>query len=366
MRHLLVPLALLTALAAHADTVQLRDNAPDRHVVVKGDTLWDISGKFLRDPWRWPEVWQLNRDSIKNPHRIYPGDVVVLDRSGGQPRLSVQAGGDLPSVRLSPGARATALEDEAIPAIPIRAIHAFLAQPRVVEAGTLDASPYVLGTNAERVVLGAGDEVFATGGPAGVMRWNVVRPGKALKDPETGDTLGFEVEYLGDARTVAPGAPQRLRLTRSVQEIVPRDKIVAADDSLPFEFVPRAPGRPIEARIVSAYAAVADTGRYQTVVLNRGARDGLEPGHVLAIFREGRAVKLGKDEIERMTWVDRNAGGTGNGAWLYSDARSDRAVKLPDARSGLVMVYRVFDRVAYALIMQSDGAVHLLDRVRNP
>ncbi len=188
MRQLVVSLALMLAAPAFADTLKLQDNAPDKYVVVKGDTLWDISGKFLKDPWRWPQIWNLNRDEIKNPHWIYPGDLIVLDRSGQEPRLSLVKNdkGDMPTIKLSPTVRATQIGGEAIPAIPIHVIHPFLVQPRVVAKGEMDDAPYILGTNAERVVLGAGDEAFATGGKAGVTRWNVLRPGKTLKDPETG------------------------------------------------------------------------------------------------------------------------------------------------------------------------------------
>ena len=396
MRQLIVSLALMLAAPAFADTLKLQDNAPDRYVVVKGDTLWDISGKFLKDPWRWPQIWNLNRTEIKDPHWIYPGDLIVLDRSGKEPRLSLVKGDKhgMTHVKLSPGMRATDIGGDAIPAIPIRVIHPFLAQPRVVAKDAMDGAPYILGTNAERVVLGAGDDAFATGGPADVTRWNVLRPGKALKDPETGELLGYEVEYLGDARTVTAGAPQKIRITQSAQEILPKDKLVAADDTTTFEYLPRAPEAQVNARIISAYGGLSDSGRYQTVVLNRGGRDGLEPGHVLAVYREGQAVKLTRDEKEKMVWANEKSGVPGGGAWLYNDVRclkdnskvtydqiaearqafrstcltanDDRSVKLPDARSGLVMVYRVFDRVSYALIMQSDGPVYLLDTARNP
>lgn len=391
-----VTAALLFAMPAKADEVKLQDNAPEKYVVVKGDTLWDISGRFLKDPWRWPEVWNLNREEIKNPHWIYPGDMVVLDRSGGKPRLKLVTGSKngMRTVKLSPGVRASDMGNDAIQTIPARVIYPFLSQPRVVAEDALSNAPFILGTNEERVVLGTGDDAFATGGKEGVTRWNVLRPGKTLKDPETGEVLGHEVEYLGDARTVLAGAPQKIRITQSIQEILPKDKLVEADASMTFEYVPRAPDKQVNGRIISAYGGISDSGRYQTVVINRGKRDGLEPGHVLAVYREGRAVELSKDEKEKMTWVADKQGVPNGGAWLYSDVRclkenskvtydqsadvrnafrntclgldSDTTVKLPDARSGLVMVYRVYDRVSYALIMQSERPVYLLDNVKNP
>jgi len=397
VRQLVVSLAMLLAMPALADTLQLQDNAPDKYVVVKGDTLWDISARFLKSPWRWPEIWNLNREEVKNPHWIYPGDLIVLDRSGAEPRLTLVKGGasGLPTVKLSPGVRASEIGGGAIPTIPIRVIHPFLAQPRVVSAGEFDTAPFILGSNTERVILGSGDDAFATGGKPGVTRWSVLRPGKELSDPETGEILGYEVEYLGDARTLVEGAPQKIRITQSAREIMPRDILVEADDSTTFEYMPRAPEQPIQGRIISAYGGMTDSGRYQTVVINRGAQHGLEPGHVLAVYREGQAVTLSRDEQERMAWVvDKTSAVPEGGAWLYSDVRclkqdskvtynqsvnmqsafrntcldnrNENAIKLPDTHSGLVMVYRVFDKVAYALIMQSDGPVYLLDTVRNP
>jgi hypothetical protein len=396
VRQLIVSLALLLAAPAVADTLKLQDNAPDHYVVVKGDTLWDISGRFLKDPWRWPQIWNMNRAEIRNPHWIYPGDTVVLDRSGKEPRLSLVKGDKrgMQTVKLSPGSRETLIEGDAIKAIPSRVIHPFLVQPRVVPHGVFDQAPFILGSNVERVVLGAGDDAYATGGKPGETRWSVLRPGKALNDPETGEALGHEVEYLGDARTLVEGAPQKIRITHSVREILPKDKLVKADDSAAFEYIPHAPDADIRGRIISAYGGLSDSGHYQTVVINRGSREGLEPGHVLAVYREGQAVTLSRDEKANMAWVGDKAGAPGSGAWLYQDVRclqddgkvtydqiaevnssfrktclgnsSDRDVKLPDARSGLVMVYRVYDRVSYALIMQSDGPVYLLDTVRTP
>ncbi len=397
VRQLVVSLAMLLAMPALADTLQLQDNAPDKYVVVKGDTLWDISARFLKSPWRWPEIWNLNREEVRNPHWIYPGDLIVLDRSGAEPRLTLVKGAasGLPTVKLSPGVRASEIGGGAIPTIPIRVIHPFLAQPRVVSAGEFDTAPFILGSNTERVILGSGDDAFATGGKAGVTRWSVLRPGKELSDPETGEILGYEVEYLGDARTLVEGAPQKIRITQSAREIMPRDILVEADDSTTFEYMPRAPEQPIQGRIISAYGGMTDSGRYQTVVINRGAQHGLEPGHVLAVYREGQAVTLSRDEQERMAWVaDKTSAVPEGGAWLYSDVRclkqdskvtynqtvnmqsafrntcldnrNENSIKLPDAHSGLVMVYRVFDKVAYALIMQSEGPVYLLDTVRNP
>ncbi|MGO9444119.1 MAG: LysM peptidoglycan-binding domain-containing protein [Thiobacillaceae bacterium] len=383
------------ALPAVADELQLRDDAPEKYSVVKGDTLWDISGHFLKSPWRWPEIWRMNKAEIENPHWIYPGDLIVLDRSGAQPQLRLVPGDHhgLETTKLSPYALETKIETNAIPTIPISVIHPYLVQPRVVPAGDLDRAPFILGTNDERMVLATGDTAYATGGPSGATRWNVLRPGGALRDPETGELLGYEVEYLGDAHTVVPGAPQKILITQAVQEILPRDKLLPADDTTPFEYAPHGPENRVLGRIISAYGAITDSGRFQTVVINRGTKDGIDPGEVLAIYRNGETVKLSKDEQKNIAWLAKGAG-VPNNAWLTNDVRClskggkvnydepvDTAdvyrseclnsadaslIKLPDNRSGLLMVYRVYDKVSYALIMQSDQAVHLLDVVRNP
>lgn len=424
VRRLVASLALLLALPAMADTLALRDNAPDQYVVVKGDTLWGISGRFLKDPWRWPEIWNLNRKTIKDPHWIYPGDRVVLDRSGATPRLTLVKGdaSGLPTVRLSPGARVTEISDEAIPPIPIGAVQAFLKQPLVIEPGQLDNSPRVLGTNEDRVILAAGDTAWATSDGSATRNWQIYRQGQALRNPDNGELLGHEAVYLGDAETTLPGDPQRLLITRTSQEVVVNDRILPARQDSVFEFVPHAPEQPVSGKVISAYGGegLTNAGRYQTVVINRGARDGIEPGHVLAVHRAGRLVKNEKTADGRQRWVfmDSDCIKPGEqvshdqfhdvrktmqpcdgaqvqaGPWAYMDVGCikpgkkvsfdqffdpkdvyDRAcvekkqadtLQLPDVRTGLVMVYRVFDRVAYALVMQSERPVYLLDTVKNP
>ncbi len=390
--------AAMSSLPAHGENIQLQSNAPDRYTVVKGDTLWHISGKFLKKPWLWPRIWGLNKDTIKNPHWIYPGDIVVLDRSGPEPRLSVIQSGShgLPVVKINPEERITPIENAAIPTIPMSAIQPFLSQPRVVEKGGLDHAPFILGTNQERMILGEGDDVYATGGPAGVKRWNILRMGPPLKDPVSGEVLGYEVKYLGDARTIREGAPQKLLITRSVEEIKPGDKLEPAQNVNVFEYVPSAPAKPVDGRIIAAYGGFAEPARYQTVVVDLGRRNGLVPGNVLAIYRTGAAVKLTSAQRKDLAWVGGAEGGAKpkDGAWLESDIRClastghvswssspsqdafrttclttsspGDSVKLPDARSGLLMVYEVFDKVSYGLILDADGPVYLLDTVKNP
>lgn len=326
-------LASLISLSSYADELRLQNNAPTRYVVVKGDTLWDISGRFLRDPWKWPQIWRMNKDEIKNPHWIYPGDIVVLDRSGTTPRLSLLRSDKTRTVKLSPKIRGTAIEDTGIPPIPASAINAFINQPYVMEKDALNNAPRILGAQEDRMILGAGDQAYATSDDSKTTNWKILRPGKALVDPDTKEVLGYEVEYLGEARTIVPGNPQRIMITAASQEIEAKDRLKATDETYSFRYVPHAPNVTINGRVISAYGGLAEAGQYTTIVINKGARDGLDEGTVLAVYKNG-----GKAE----------------------------GITLPDSRTGLIMVYRVFGKVSYALVMQTTRPVNLLDFVRNP
>ena len=427
MRTLLLIAALGLSAPTWADQVQLRSDAPDRHVVVKGDTLWDISEKFLQDPWLWPEVWQLNREEIKNPHLIYPGDVVLLTIEDGKPRLSLAAGGRFgETIRLSPSVRgeAIATREQGIPAIPLRAIQPFMSRAGVIDPGALDKAPKLLGAADERVLMMRSDVVYATAGDGNTSNWHIVRPGKDLVDPDSKETLGFEAVHVGDARTLVAGNPQTLTITRGHMEIARGDKLIPASDGDLDGMVPRAPGKPVEGKIISAFGGLEASGRHATVVLNKGARDGLEAGHVLAIYHEGRVVESEEKPARRVRYADTKCLKPGASisydqfydpkevfedcpepapqniaqnprAWRFVDVgclkpgakvnafeffnpnevykphcrpgdEKAEALKLPDARIGLAFVYKVHEKVSYALILQSDGPIYLLDAVRNP
>ncbi len=328
-----VLLAGLMSLTSYADELQLQKNAPSRYTVVKGDTLWDISGRFLRDPWKWPQIWGMNRAEIKNPHWIYPGDIVVLDRSGKNPRLSLQRSGRLQTVKLSPRVRATSMDEMGIPPIPASAINAFIKQPFVMGEDALDKAPRILAAQEDRMMLGGGDLAYATNDGSDTTDWKVLRPGKVLIDPDTKEVLGYEVMYLGEARTQVKGDPQRILITSAAQEIQAKDRLIPADDNYSFRYVPHAPAGNIDGKVVSVYGGLSEAGQFTTIIINKGSRDGIDEGTVLAAYKNGGKV----DDIT-----------------------------LPDARSGLVMVYRVFDKVAYALVMQTKRPINKLDFVRNP
>lgn len=372
-KYIITPLLFCClALPAAADDVQLQADHPDRYVVVKGDTLWGIAGKFLKDPWLWPKVWQMNREEIKNPHWIYPGDVVVLDTSGGETRLRLLR----ETVTLQPGVREEPLAKEPIPTIAPNVIAPFLSQPLVVEKDQLADAPTIIAAQENRVALSPGVRIYVSKIEDGQgALWNIYRPGKALIDPDNGKTLGIEAVYLGDAHVSKYGEPASADIVRAKEEIFTKDKLVAAPETLQANFVPRAPESDIKGRIISVYGGVAEAGRGAIVTLNRGAVDGLEEGHVLAIYREGKIIPRPDSEAAKKTdhfkdynYVNRPP----SEAAKLADAEPAPAeldpslIKLPDERIGLLMVFRTFDQVAYALIMQAAGPVNVLDLIQTP
>lgn len=351
--------ALLLAVTARADDVTLKQSAPESYTVVKGDTLWGISARFLNDPWKWPEVWQLNKEEIRNPHLIYPGDVIRLIR-GERPRLVLERG--IPTVKLSPQVRAEPLAtaEPGIPSIPHQAIAPFLNRGGVIGADELAAAPRILGSSDERVIFGAHDTVYADAGDA--RHWQIVRQGADLKDPITGETLGYELIHVGEARTIKPGNPQLLHIVHAQQEVLERDRLLPLTTEGDIQFAPHAPDKAVEARVMASLGGVEGAGPYTTVLLNQGRRDGLEVGHVLGLYKAGRSIA--DPRCQRASKLAFIAGGL----QARSDCVPDEndASALPDRRIGLVFVYRVFDRVAYALVMNSEEPVYIRDVAKNP
>jgi hypothetical protein len=327
------------AWAASPQPTQVKAEAPDSYVVVKGDTLWGISGRFTNDPWRWPELWDLNKDQIKNPHLIYPGDVIRLDRLSG--RLSI-AGGSKDPNRLSPRIRDEGTTDQPIPSIPPSIIEPFLTRPLLVEPGGLDKAPTIVDTEGGRVALAAGNRAYVRGlGDASTSSWYVYRQGDALVDPDSNLTLGFEAKYLGTADVIAKGEVATIELTHTVQEVAKGDKLIAVGKPQPVTYAPHAPATFIKGRILAIHSAggrFAEAGQGAIVALNRGQADGIEMGHVLALYSQSRAVKVAD-------------GGT---------------VHTPEERYGLVFVFRVFERVSYAIVMKIGRPVNTLDIVQTP
>lgn len=370
MRKFIIVAMLAAALAAtplmaqqRADA-RLQDNAPDRYVVVPGDTLWGIAAKFLKDPWRWPEMWRLNQEEIKNPHLIYPGEVIVLDRSGSRPELRIEMG---ETVKLSPRVRVEDTSRLAVPSIPPRVIEPFLSRPLVIEPDGLEYAPRIVAAQADRVFLGAGDVAYVRGitDAKRDSLWQIYRPGKALVDPETQTTLGYEAIFLGDGRVTKAGDPATIVIFGAQQEIGKGDRLIAAGPLVLKSYAPHAPGKLIQGRIIATRGGLGETGPQNVVTLNRGKNDGLEPGHVLALSRLGRTLEEN---------VPRKVRDTRNVPWysmtmgeIFNSRSSDReTTKLPDERYGLVFVFRTFDRVSYALVMSASRAVQSDDVVTTP
>jgi hypothetical protein len=276
-------LAVTAACAFAAEPLKLVDNPPDRHIVVPGDTLWGISGKFLKQPWRWPEVWRMNQAEIKNPHLIYPGDIVLLDHFGGNPRLKIAKP---MNNKLQPKIYSEAVQ-QAIPSIPPNIIEPYISQPLIIEPGEHDGLARIVATQEDRLMLGSGDTAFVSGIPdASIEKWNVFRRGKPLKDPETGEIIAHEAFFLGNMRLVQPGEPAVLRVTLAKEEMGRGDRLLPAPPAEIISYAPHRPEQQIAAKVMSIYGGVNEGGPGYVVSLNRGKNEGLEIGHVLALYRD--------------------------------------------------------------------------------
>jgi nucleoid-associated protein YgaU len=391
LRKSITTLALLVSWTvwAQAPTAPLaiKPDAPDRYIVVPGDTLWGISQRYTDSPWRWPDLWNMNKEQIRNPHLIYPGYVLILDRERGQltiaqpgtregepgsaaqpaqpqPGLATQEAGEgaptAPStstsaassadgaiVKLTPHLRAESLARQGISSIPAALIEPFLTRPLVIEPEGLDKAPTIVGTQTDRVILSAGNSAYVRGiGSSREATWYVYRRGGALVDPDTNQTLGYEAIYLGTAQVTRTGDPATIVLTTAVQEVGAGDKLVAASRPQAINYVPHAPGAKIRGRVMSVYGSgrVGEAGPQSVVTVNRGRADGLEVGHVLALYTKGGTVMdMGKPR-----------------------SAQDAKIQLPDERAGLAFVFRVFDRISYALVMHVTRPVSPLDVVQTP
>lgn len=331
---------------------ELAPNAPDSYTVKRRDTLWDISKIFLKSPWRWPELWGMNLEQIRNPHLIYPGQVLYLDKSGGRARLRMARPVNTTD-KLSPRIRAESLEDGAISSVPMNLIGPFLTDAVVFESNQLDTAPRIVATQEGRVLVSRGEKAYVRGDVAAARSWQVFRQPKPLKDPATGEVLGYEARHVGiadvvragETRSVADGkteiVPATITLTRLREEAGVGDRLAPVTPPDYDAFAPHSPGGELSGQIISIYGDGLNAGQNQIVAINRGARDGVERGHVLALWQAG--------------------------ARKVDSTSTDKAMlRLPDERQGMLFVFRVFERVAYGLILQVDDPVQIGDRFSRP
>ena len=326
----------------------LAANAPDSYTVRPGDTLWGISSLYLTSPWRWPELWGMNKAQIANPHLIFPGQTLRLVRSDGRARLELAdeaAGQPGDVVRLSPRVRDITAEREAIPSIPNRIIEPFLSRPAVVSPDELERYARIVATQEGRVFVGRGDTAFARGiADDRIELFNIFRPAQPLFDPDDVNRsrpIAFEAFHLGEARMTRPGEVATVSITESLQEIGVGDRLVPIFRQPVLAYVPRRPEQPIAGRIVSIYSGLNETGTQSVVTLNRGSRHGMQVGYVLELLDAGRVI------------VDRT-----------SPRRE--TITLPDERIGLMFVFRVFDEISYALVFRVTKPVRIGDRFVEP
>ncbi len=338
MRKLLYALAasmLLLTSWAHAQP-ELRSDHPERYTVVKGDTLWDISARFLNNPWYWPEIWHVN-PQVQNPHLIYPGDRLALVYIDGKPRVTKVSSSDV--IKLSPQIRSEAI-DTPIPAIPLDAISSFLSETRIVSPEELNGAPYVLEGEDGRIITGAGDRVYARGEkPAD--RVGIFRRSKEFRDPDSGEFLGLEARSIAKGEVSAEnGDVLTLSLTSSNEEVRIGDRLLVSEDRrLTTNFVPSSPEDEIEGVMISVEGGVNQIGQYDVVAINRGEREGLKPGNVMAVLKSGNRVR---------------------------DPVTNETIELPSERAGLLMVFQTYEKMSYGLILRASRVLSVGDKVTNP
>jgi len=345
---LLATLLLAGAQTAMADVVQLAEGHPERYTVVKGDTLWDISGKFLSQPWKWPELWQLN-SQIKNPHLIYPGDKIALVYIEGKPQLQLSRGSAASrtstsggTIKLSPTVRRIP-EAQAIQTIPLEAINSFLLSNRIVDSPEqFNKRPYVVAGRSERVISGTGDRIYVRGHlEQDTPTFGIFRQGKRYIDPQTKEVLGINADDVGSAQVLTEeGDVATVAITRSSQEVRLGDRLLPSEErAISSTFFPSEPASEISGLILDVPRGVSKIGAMDVVTLNKGIRDGLVVGNVLAVYKTGETVH---------------------------DRVNGQNVKIPDERAGLLMVFRTYDKLSYGIVLSSNQQLSVLDKVRNP
>ncbi len=329
--------------------IVIKPSAPETYVVVKGDTLWDISTMYLQDPWYWPEIWHAN-PQIANPHLIFPGDVITLYYVGGKPRLTVDGGPrieGLPTNKLEPQIRTSDLSTDDL-VIPVQSVQSFIIRPDVLDEKSVNGAPYIVGTQEGRLIYGEGYTVYVKGLEDAKPndQFDIYHPNKKLYDPDTGKVLGIETLYVGSAVVLAGGEPATVKLSKMTREALRNDILFPSDDfNQDRNFMPHPPPEGMSAKIISLHKALVQVGQYQVAVIDVGAKDGVEKGHVFVTYRKGSVVAEGPRS---------------NRLGAYSKTQ------LPDEKSGLMMIFRVLDEVSYGLMMDSLIPVRIGDLAKAP
>ena len=348
------------AAPAPTNNIQIKADYPRQYVVVKGDTLWDIANKFLRDPWFWPEIWHRN-PQVKNPHLIYPGDILTLIYVNGMPQIQLTRGEDTirsemvqqgqKTVKLSPNIHRQSL-DAAIPTIPNDAIRQFLTRPRVVSQEEWEQAPYIVGSDDAHLIMGAANKIYVRGElDKERIRYSVFRKGDELVDPVSGETLGYEIIYAGQARINSYDMPSAGELVSTKREVLIGDRLLPTDkSSIDQLYYPRLPETDMDGQIISLFDAIAGIAKHQIAVINKGKQDGLEVGHLLGTYQKG---ELARDKFLSSKKIKRGE-------------ENKLMVQLPDERSGLMMIFKTFDKVSYGLILESTRPIKKFDMVRKP
>lgn len=327
-------LALGLSAPAFADTLALREDAPQRYVVKRGDTLWDISAKYLKTPWKWPLLWHMNQEEIRNPHLIFPGETLVLDMVDGQPVLRREGTRD---VKLSPRVRTEQL-DAAINTIPAKMIEPFLARPLLLDdPAEYAAAPRIVAGQDNRVILSGTDIAYAQGLDAGGT-WQSYRLGRTLTDPDTKEVLGYELNYGGELNVKKLDTISTLVVTKVAEEVLVNDRLMKRNQTPILQYAPHEAPAGLQGRVISAHNGVNEIGQNYNVVINRGQRDGIEVGHVFGIFRAPRMIEIAAKQL----------------------------MPLPTEQVGQLIVYRVFNKAAYALVVTATQPVIVGDRIAKP
>jgi len=350
-----------THLRVGASSIQLAADHPREYTVKKGDTLWDIASLFLKDPWYWPEIWQRN-PQVENPHLIYPGDILLLVFVDGRPQIQLARpedgivrresdDGGMKVIKLSPSIHRQTL-NEAIPSIPADAVRQFLTRPRIVTTEEWANAPYIVGSDDAHLILGANNKIYIRGElDKERIRYSIFREGARLADPVTDELLGHEVIFAGEARINKYGDPSTGLLLSTSREVLVGDRLLPTDKgAIDQQYFPRLPDDYIEGEVISLFDAISSIAKYQIAVINRGSNDKMEVGHLLATYQAGGYAK------DR--FLDRTSLKRGDDTKLE--------VLLPDERSGIMMVFKVFDKVSYGLVLKSTRSIRIGDSVQKP